>query len=985
MHNPPSPSGNWPLGTVTFLFTDIEGSTTRWEHYALAMKPAVERHDAILRQAIEESGGHVFRTEGDAFRAVFSSAPQALDAALRAQRAIAAEPWAQEIAPIKVRMALHTGAIEIRDGDYVGPSLNRMARLLSSASGGQTLLSMPTQLLVRGNLPSDVTLLDMGEHGLKDLIRPEHIFELVVPDLPSEFPPLRTLDNLPNNLPRQSTALIGREQETEAVCSLLRKPDVALVTLTGPGGTGKTRLALQVGAQLMDEYPDGVWLVGLAALSDPRLVVSETAHTLGLVEQGGTPIIDTLNDYLGEKRLLLILDNFEQVMQAANSVSRLLETALKLKVLVTSRVRLQLRGEHEYPVPPLSLPLDLGHLPPLYRLMRYEAVRLFVERATASKPDFEVTNENALAMAEICVRLDGLPLAIELEAARIKMLPPQALLSRLSQSLKLLTGGARDLPARQQTLHNTIQWSYDLLSTDEQQLFRRLAPFSGGRTLEALEQVCNYDGKLQVDVFDGVQSLLDNSLLQQRAGGWPGVEGVEGEPRFWILETIHEYATEKLEESGEAQDLYRAHALYFMRLVAEAEPKLNGREQLEWLRRLDDEHDNIRAAVAWSRGSANREDREIGLLLGGAMSRFWDLRGYYSEGREQLAGLLEATRSDIIDAEDTIARVDTGPGGAPTPAASNSASPAAARAAGMPAGLRRGKALVGASRLAWRQGDLEVARRYGEEGLAASQQAGDRWGIANSLLNLGVVTRRHGEYARALTLFEESLALFREIGDKWSIGAALNNLGFMALQKGEYERTRSLWEESLAIRRVLGDKWGIAYSLSNLGVEAFQQGEYERARALTEEGLVLHGEIEDTWGIALSLTNLGNIAYMEGDYAGALSWHTQSLITAREIGAKPTISMSLGGVGEALIALGGAQQTGQKALVEKGARLLGASDALFETIGHLREPDDQVPYEHAVEAARKALGEERLEALLGEGCKMSMEKAVAYALEAPPA
>jgi predicted ATPase len=854
------------------------------------------------------------------------------------------------------------------DGYFAQHSLSALARITATGHGDQVLLSQVTYELVIDRLPPGVTLLDMGEHRLKDLINPEHIFQLVIEGLPSDFPPLSTIDNRPNNLPRQTTALIGREQETAAVCSLLRKPGVALVTLTGPGGTGKTRLALQVGTVLLDDFPDGVWFVELSALSEQALVVSEIAHTLGLAEQGGRPIIDTLRDFLGEKRLLLILDNFEQVTEAAPRVGELLQAAPGVKVLVSSRTGLRISGEHEYGVAPLAVP-DARHLPPLDRLARYEAVRLFVERAAAVKEGFQVTEDNAAAVAEICVRLDGLPLAIELAAARIKMLPPHALLSRLSQSLKLLTGGPRDLPARQQTLRNTIEWSYNLLSTDEQQLFRRMAPFSGGRTLEALEEVCNFDGKLQVDVFDGVQSLLDNSLLQQREGGQGG-RGAEGEPRFWMLETIHEYATEKLQESGEAQDLYRAHALYFMRLVEEAEPKLRGEEQLEWLTKLDDEHDNIRAALAWSSASASREDREIGLLLGGAMSRFWEVRGHLTEGREQLAELLEATRSDTMDADGTI-----------------STSPVA-RAAGMPADLKRGKALVGASRLAWRQGDLDVAGRYGEEGLAASQQAGDRWGIANSLLNLGVVTRRHGEFERARTLFEESLALFREIGDKWSIGAALNNLAQVIFLKGEYGRARDLWEESLAIRRVLGDKWGMAYSLSNLGAEAFQKGDYERARALSEEALVLHGEIEDTWGIALSLNNLGNIAYMEGDYAGALSWHTQSLRTAREIGAKPTISMSLGGVGEALIGLGGAQQTGQqgqKARVEKGARLLGASDALFETIGHLREPDDQVPYDHAVEAARTALGEERLEALLGEGRKMSMEKAVAHALEAGPA
>src|ERR1044072_1506040 len=516
-------------GTLTCLFTDIEGSTKRWEHHPSVMERAVKRHEEILRLAIEAESGYVFRTDGDAFKAVFVYASQALAAALRAQRALASEPWEEEIAPFLARIPLHTGAMELRDGDYVGASLNRAARLLSATHGGQILISLSTEELVRDNLPTDVTLLDMGEHRLRDLIHTERIYQVVVPDLPSAFRPLLTIDAHPNNLPRQTTALVGREGEVAAVCSLLRKSDVAFVTLTGPGGTGKTRLSLRVGAELLEEYPDGVWFVELAALSDPKLVISQTARTFGLVEQGGRPIIDSLKDYLREKRLLLILDNFEQIAEAAPQVGQLAQGAPDLKVLVTSRVPLRIRGEKEYPVPPLSLP-DARHLPALEKLTQYEAVRLFIQRANDVKPDFKVTNDNAPAVAEICVRLDGLPLAIELAAARIKMLPPEALLSRLSQRLKLLAAGARDVPAGQQTLRNTIQWSYDLLSGEEQQLFWRMAPFSGGRTLEALEEVCNHDGQLAINMFDGVQSLLDKSLLQQRVG-WRG--GDTGSPLGW--------------------------------------------------------------------------------------------------------------------------------------------------------------------------------------------------------------------------------------------------------------------------------------------------------------------------------------------------------------------------------------------------------------------------------------------------------------------
>ncbi|MEP6776259.1 MAG: adenylate/guanylate cyclase domain-containing protein, partial [Chloroflexota bacterium] len=593
-----------PGGTVTFLFTDIEGSTRRWETHQQAMQLAFARQEAILRHAIRANGGYAYKMIGDAFQAAFATAPQALQAAIQAQRALHAEQWPSETGDVRVRMALHTGVTDERGDDYVGPPLNRVARLLSAGHGGQVLLTLATQQLLRDNLPASVTLRDMGEYQLRDLIQPERIFQVVAEGLPTDFPPLKTLDNRPNNLPRQATPLVGREKEVEGVAALLRKPDVALVTLTGPGGTGKTRLSLQAAAEALDDFSNGAWFVELAALLEDKLVMPTIAQTLGVKEAAGTLIIDTLKEYLKDKHLLLVLDNFEQVVEAATEVSTLIGACPHLKVLATSRVPLHVRGEKEYAVPPLSTP-DLRHLPPVESLTQYEAVRLFIERATDVKADFQVTNDNAPAVAEICVKLDGLPLAIELAAAKVRMLPPQALLARLSSRLKILTGGSRDLPARQQTMRNTIEWGYDLLEERYKQLFRRLAVFSGGRTLEALEAVCNYDGQLQVDALDGAEALLLNSLLQQRERtktmdtGRVSAKETEGEPRFWMLETIHEYAREKLQESGEADALHRQYALYFMTLAEEAEPHLGAAKQGEWLQRLEDEHDNLRAALDW--------------------------------------------------------------------------------------------------------------------------------------------------------------------------------------------------------------------------------------------------------------------------------------------------------------------------------------------------------------------------------------------------
>ncbi len=408
-----------PTGTVTFLFTDIEGSTGMWERSPQSMQAALARHDELLRRSIEEHGGYVFKTFGDAFCAAFSTAPDALEAALEAQRLLLKERWV-ESDPLRVRMALHMGAAEERDGDYFGPPVNRVARLLSAAHGGQMLLSAATHEMVRDQLPAGMNLAELGEHRLKDLFRPERVFQLVSPDLPSEFPSLRTLEAYRNNLPLQPTPLVGREKEVSEVCTLLRGEATRLLTLTGPGGTGKTRLALQAAADLLEDFPDGTFFVPLATLTEAELFISAVAETLGVRETGEQALDETLKDYLHERRMLLLVDNFEQVLGAAPAVTELLAGAPGLKVLATSRASLGLYGEHEFPVPPLTLP-DLKRPPPLERLTQYEAVGLFVQRARALKPDFKVTNESAPAVAEICVRLDGLPLAIELAAARIKM------------------------------------------------------------------------------------------------------------------------------------------------------------------------------------------------------------------------------------------------------------------------------------------------------------------------------------------------------------------------------------------------------------------------------------------------------------------------------------------------------------------------------------------------------------------------------------
>src|SRR5215212_5563072 len=779
-----------PTGTVTFLFTDIEGSARLWERNSQEMQEALARHDELLRTAIEARDGYVFKTVGDAFCAAFGTATDAAEAALACQLALLEEGWAEEVGAIRVRMALHTGAAEERDGDYFGPPVNRVARLMSAGHGGQVLLSLATQELVRDQLPVGTSLMDLGERHLKDLFRPERVFQLLAPELPSEFPPLRTLDAYRNNLPLQPTPLVGREKEVAEVCDLLRGEETRLLTFTGPGGIGKTRVALQAAADLLDDFPDGTFFAPLATLTQAELFFSTVAETLGVQETGEQPLDESLKDYLKERRLLLVLDNFEQVLGAAPTVTELLAAAPGLKVLATSRAPLGLYGEHEYDVPPLSVP-DVRHLPDLKVLSQYEAVRLFIERAKAAKADFEVTDESAPAVAEICVRLDGLPLAIELAAARIKMLPPKAMLQRLGSRLKLLTGGARDLPVRQRTLRGAIEWSFALLDEGEQVLFGRLAVFSGGRTLEAIEAICDAEGDLPVDAFEGVSSLLDKSLLRQE-------EGPNGEPRFVMLETVHEFAREQLQESAEAEEIKRIHAQYFLTLAEEAYTELKGANQLQWLEKLEAEHDNMRAALSWA---SERKEVEVALRMGGALFEFWSMRGYHSEGRRRLEAAL---------------------------AMDGRVSPEV-----------RAMALAGVGELASAQGELDRAQEACQEGLQLLAQEATSEAKLNLLDSLGFVALHREEYGQAKELFEEGLELSREMSDTWWLASFLLFLAIVPHYLGDYERATELTEESMDLFREQGDKHSLAHCLNNLAMMVYSKGDLRQAGKLTEEAVAL--------------------------------------------------------------------------------------------------------------------------------------------------
>jgi predicted ATPase/DNA-binding winged helix-turn-helix (wHTH) protein len=827
-----------------------------------------------------------------------------------------------------------------------------------------------------------------------------------LPGLPSDFPPRKTLTSRANNLPVSLTSLIGREADGAAVGQLLRRAAVRLLTLTGPGGVGKTRLGLQVAADLCQDFAHGVCFVPLATIRDPALVLPTIAQTLGLQETAEQRPLDGLQAHLCDKQLLLVLDNFEQVVAAAPAVAALLTACPMLKILVTSREVLRLSGEYEFPVPPLAVP-DPRHLPPTAALVQYAAVALFLQRALAVKPDFAVTPENAAAVAEICVRLDGLPLAIELAASRIKLLSPVALLARLASRLEWLHSGARDLLARHQTLRRAIAWSYELLEASEQVLFRRLAVFVGGCTLEAAAMVCQavhdpaagLGAPREGEAIEGIASLVDKSLLHPE-------EGRQGEPRFRMLETIREYGLECLAASGETQAVQRAHARYYLALAEAAEPQLTGPDQAVWLEQLEAEHANLRAALRWAEES---EAVEEGLRLAGALCQFWLARSYLREGQECLARLVPLARTS------------------------------------MPMAVRV-KVLTGAGHLAHNQGDYVAARILFEESLALWREIGDKWGIATALNDLGWVAWRQGNYAEARTLSAESLALWQELGERQGMATALTNLGWLAQHQSDYAEARALFEESLTLRRALEDTRGVAFSLALLGwawskqgayshaaglleeaVTLFQdvgmqqlrafasslraevahaQGEDGYAAALLEESVTLFRDIGDKWGLALALTTLGTVAHTQGDARQAMAFYEESLALRRAIGDQWGIASALSRLATVAHTQGDARQAmalyeeslalrtaledkhgmaecfegmaeiaGAQHYLERSARLLGAAETLRATIGAPLSPRERARVERHVSVARAGLGDAVFGAAWAAGQTTALEPA----------
>lgn len=841
-----------PTGTFAFLFTDIEGSTQLWELHPDLMGEALARHDAILRAAIEANCGIVFKTVGDAFCAAFSSVPLAVSAALSAQQRLAVGNLGL---PIRVRMALHAGTAQLRDEDYFGPTLNRTARLMAAGYGGQILVSEDARDLCLDSLPPSSSLTSLGEHRLRDLNQPLVVYQLLHPDLPGSFPHLRSLGNpqLPNNLPLEVTSFIGREKEIGEIRALLSRE--RLVTLVGAGGSGKTRAALHAAAEMLADSPDGVWLVELAPLSDPSLVVQAVASVLSVREERANRLADTVAAGLKAKRLVIVLDNCEHVLDASARLAELLiRSCPQVQILATSREALNIPGEVAYRIPSLSLPEKREMTSP-EALIRYEAIRLFVDRAGAASHGFRLTEKNSAAVAELCLRLDGIPLALELAAARTRVMTVEQIAARLDDRFRLLTGGSRTALPRQQTLRALIDWSYDLLSEPERIVLRRLSVFLGGCTLEAAEEVCAGGGVDQREILDILARLVDKSLIlfesRDHAYG-----------RYGLLETIRQYARDRLLESSESELIRDSHLSFYLRL-AERPIGAMAEQNAGWFNCLEAEHDNFRSSLEWCTVHGESSARsgqlvESGLRLAGALHGFLAHRGHGREAQEWLERML---------AQDTQALPTVG----------------------------RARSLSGLARARTYAGYSPELRPAIDECIGIYRTLNDEIGLVHALGNLLRFINQSGEAAPA-ELLDEILSISHRVGSPGLLCNILNDIGWYLANRGEVDRAQSVLEESLVVGRKAGDKLGMGYALFRLVDVFLKRDDLVSARRTATESLDLLRESRNTVGVTWLLAHLGHMDLEQGDHGNAAARLQESFATALRLGIPDLLGHALAGL-----------------------------------------------------------------------------------------
>ena len=925
-----------PSGTVTFLFTDIEGSTKLAQEHPQEMPELLARHNTILHLAIERYHGRVFQIVGDAFSAAFHTASDALHAALDAQRELQNEPWSP--APIKVRMGIHTGSAHLK-ADVQGASYEGYAtlaltqRIMSVGHGGQILLSQTTHDLVKEGLPQGTELRDMGERRLKDIVRPEHIYQVAAPDLLSVFPPLKTLETINHNLPAQLTSFIGREGEIAEAREALAS--TRILTFIGPGGTGKTRLSLEVAAEQIPEFKDGVWLVELAQLADARFILSAIASAFYLRELQGVPLIDTVTDYLRGKHLLLVLDNCEHLIETCARLSEhFLHACPKLKIITSSREALGIDGETLYRVPSLSLPQELENPRDgrdlTHDLMRYEATRLFAERAIKANPQFALTKDNAPSVTQICGRLDGIPLAIELAAARVKMFTPQQIAERLGDRFKLLTGGSRTALPRQQTLRALIDWSYLTLNETEQNVLRSLAVFSGGWTFEAAEAVAG-----EIEALDSLSGLVNKSLVN--------VEEKEGKSRYRYLETIRQYAMEKLLESGDAVNARDRHLAYFTDYARRAEEHFDTAERSLWLDRLELEHDNIRSALGW----ALESDPESALRMVCSLPIFWLSRSYLTEGSNWCRAAISRAEAIPQSAPDLEVRQSL---------------------------AVRAQAYATLALLASNHGDHRTGRSAAQEAVALARQLEDPLQLVRALSYLGLSSAFLGDETLAFDSLHESEALCRKFGYKDELASVLLYLVYVTMEihgPKAADQLQSYLEESLALTKGSVDPWAAVRTEGILARLALFRGDLAEARKHADLMLDLHKEMGDQRSVIGHQSDMAHVARQRGNYEEALALYRETLPDWQKIGHRGAVAHQL----ECMAFIAKAQEQGERAV-----RLMSAAQALREASGSLRTPQEQIEYERELASLRLGMDEKMFDLLWAEGQSMDMDQAIDLAM-----